>query len=79
MLVAIVAAGYGLHRLLRPIRMQPDLPTPDEQELAFRLVQQYGRTQGYLALLGDKYLLFHPSREAFLMYGMEGRSRNNFV
>ncbi len=74
MLVAIVAAGYGLHRLLRPIRMQPDLPTPDEQELAFRLVQQYGRTQGYLALLGDKYLLFHPSREAFLMYGMEGRS-----
>lgn len=73
-LVAIVAAGYGLHRLLRPMRMQPDLPTPAEQNQAFQLVQKYGRTQGYLALLGDKYLLFHPSQEAFLMYGMEGRS-----
>ncbi len=73
-LVAIVGCAYGLHHLLRPIRMQPDLPSQDEQLLAFNLVQRYGRTQGYLALLGDKYLLFHPSREAFLMYGMEGRS-----
>ena len=74
MLVAIVGCAYGLNHLLRPIRMQPDLPSPDDQLLALDLVQRYGRTQGYLALLGDKYLLFHSSREAFLMYGMEGRS-----
>ncbi len=73
-LVAIVACAYGLHHLLRPSRMRPDLPTPDDMTQAFSLVQKYGRTQGYLALLGDKYLLFHPSREAFLMYGIEGRS-----
>ncbi|WP_254665092.1 phosphatidylglycerol lysyltransferase domain-containing protein [Aeromonas caviae] len=29
---------------------------------------------GYLAQLGDKSLLFHPSGEAFLMYGAEGSS-----
>lgn len=73
-LVAIAACGYGLHHLLRSSRVHPDLPTADEQTQAFNLVQKYGRTQGYLALLGDKYLLFHPSREAFLMYGIEGRS-----
>lgn len=72
--VAMIAAGYGLHRLLKPIRMSPDLPTQEEQQIAFDLVQKYGRTQGYLALLGDKYLLFHPSKDAFLMYGIEGRS-----
>eukprot|EP00906_Rhabdomonas_costata_P006027 RCo008896 len=73
-LVAIAACGYGLQHLLRSSRIHPDLPTADEQMLAFNLVQKYGRTQGYLALLGDKYLLFHPDREAFLMYGIEGRS-----
>ncbi len=73
-LVAIAGCAYGLHHLLRPSRMQPDLPSSDELSRAFDLVQKYGRTQGYLALLGDKYLLFHPGREAFLMYGIEGRS-----
>ena len=38
------------------------------------LVMRAGGGHGYLAQLGDKSLLFHPSGEALLMYGAEGSS-----
>lgn len=72
-LVALFAAGFGLYRLLRRTSVEPELPSDDELCMAMQLVNQYGKTQGYLALLHDKYLLFHESQQAFLMYGIEGR------
>lgn len=73
-LVALFATGFGIYRLMRPSKLQPELPTAEDLTQALQLVNLYGKTQGYLALLADKYLLFHESRRAFLMYGIEGRS-----
>lgn len=65
---------FGIARLLRPARSEPVPPGPDELELANRIVQRSPRTEAHLALLGDKELLFSDSGNAFIMYGIEGRS-----
>lgn len=65
---------FGVARLLRPARPVPVPPGPEELERANRIVQKSPRTEDYLALLGDKELLFSDSGDAFIMYGIEGRS-----
>lgn len=70
--VAFLAVG-GL-RLLRPAPPSPCLPTVVELDRAQRIVSKAHRPVGYLALLRDKALLFHDDRDAFLMYGVRGRT-----
>lgn len=50
------------------------LPGPDELERAAAIVERSHGTTAALALLGDKALLFSESGNAFIMYGVEGRS-----
>jgi phosphatidylglycerol lysyltransferase len=71
---AMVLLLFGLSRLVRPAPPAPKAPTTDDLELAACLTRQSPRTYGYLALLGDKSLLFSESRKSFIMYGVEGRS-----
>ena len=63
----------ALLRLFRPA--QPLTATPSSAELAeaAAIAQQSLDTSGYLALLGDKSLLFSANRQAFLMYAVKGR------
>lgn len=65
---------FGVARLLRPSRPEPVLPGPHELERAERIVRGSARTEAHLALLGDKNLLFSDNGEAFIMYGIEGRT-----
>lgn len=65
---------FGVARLLRPSRSEPVPPDPEALERANRIVQASPRTEAHLALLGDKSLLFSDGGEAFIMYGVEGRS-----
>jgi phosphatidylglycerol lysyltransferase len=70
----IVAALWGFARLLRPapqIHLRPTAADADQAEI---IIRQNPNTEGFLALLGDKSLLFSAERDAFLMYGVEGRS-----
>jgi phosphatidylglycerol lysyltransferase len=61
-------------RLLRPVPPEPMLPQPADLERARAIVDQAKETEAHLALLGDKELLFHDSGNAFIMYGVQGRS-----
>lgn len=70
-----VATGlvlFGIARLFRPTAPEPFLPDEIELDKARAVIAHSRNTRAYLALLGDKNLLF--SGRAFLMYGVEGRS-----
>lgn len=65
---------FSIQRLLRPAPEEPDPPTIEEIEKAATILKHEKNSQGNLALLGDKTLLFSPTGQSFLMYGVEGRS-----
>ena len=69
-----VLAGFGALRLLSPARVQPLTPSPDDLADAARIAARSSETEAWLAVLGDKALLFNESRTAFIMYAGEGRS-----
>lgn len=72
--VAVLTLMAALARLLH--RPPPALQRPTAAELAEaeRIVEAQGMAGAGLALMGDKYLLFSASRQAFIMYGRKGRS-----
>jgi len=74
LLAVILAAAYGLWRLLRPA-VAP-ISTPTEQDLARveRILLSAGDTTANLAMLGDKNLLFNEDFSAFIMYQVSGGS-----
>lgn len=65
---------YGVAVLLKPAPHEP--APPDEAQLARvrPLVDRAPESYAHLALVGDKPLLFSDPGDAFLMYGVEGRS-----
>lgn len=72
--VISAALGVALWRLLRPAVHQPQWPTEEDRDAALAVAATSPRTFAYLAVLGDKQLLFNDQRTAMLMYGVEGRS-----
>ena len=74
LLAAVIAAAYGLWRLLRPAT--PPISTPGEADLqrAAELIASGSDTTANLALLGDKNLMFNSERTAFIMYQVSGHS-----
>jgi phosphatidylglycerol lysyltransferase len=70
----VTLLGVGALRLLRPAPPQPAPPTPADLDRAQAIVARSPRVEGYLALLGDKQILFHERGDAFLMYGVSGRT-----
>jgi phosphatidylglycerol lysyltransferase len=65
---------FGVARLLRPAPPIPAPPTAEELDRAQAITNQSANIDGYLALLGDKELLFHETGNAFLMFGVSGRT-----
>ena len=49
----------------------PSWPTAEELDKAAEIAAAFPRTYAYLALLGDKELLFSEERTAYLMFGVE--------
>jgi phosphatidylglycerol lysyltransferase len=74
--VGVISAALGLAvwRLLRPAVHHPKWPTEEDRDVALAIAASSPRTYAYLAVLGDKQLLFNDQRTAMLMYGVEGRS-----
>jgi phosphatidylglycerol lysyltransferase len=70
--VAILA--FGVIRLMRPAPPENAPPTDEELADAAALLERQPRTQPFMVYLRDKSLLFTPGREAFLMYGVQGRT-----
>jgi phosphatidylglycerol lysyltransferase len=69
-----VALGIALRHLLRPAGPEPEPPTEEEIDHAARIAAASPRTYAYLALLGDKELLFNDTGSAYVMFGVERRS-----
>jgi len=65
---------FGLARVLRAVEVVPALAGVEDLNRAAAIVATQERASANLALLGDKSLLFSESGEAFLMYGVHGRS-----
>jgi phosphatidylglycerol lysyltransferase len=70
--VAILA--FGVLRLMRPAPPEVEAPSDADLDDAARLLRGQPHTQPYLVYLRDKSLLFTPGREAFLMYGVQGKT-----
>ena len=66
--------AVGVARLMQPVA--PRLPAPTSAELdgVERAIDAQVETYPYLVFLGDKSVLWNESRDAFLMYGAQGRS-----
>jgi phosphatidylglycerol lysyltransferase len=75
-LVAAAAAGmlFALASLIRPVRLHREPPSEADLSRALPLIKRFPSAQAHLALTGDKSLLFDAAQEAFVMYGVEGRS-----
>ncbi|MDP9082605.1 MAG: bifunctional lysylphosphatidylglycerol flippase/synthetase MprF [Pseudomonadota bacterium] len=74
LLAVMIAAAYGLWRLLRPETRPVSAPTEAEIECAAALIAVGDDAASNLALLGDKSLLFNQDRTAFIMYQVSGSS-----
>ncbi len=69
-----IALFFAFAGLLKPAAREPALPSAADLEKAGLVMEKSSRTVSRLALLGDKELLFSDSGNAFIMYGIEGRS-----
>ncbi len=64
----------GILKLLGSSSKDIRLPNKDDMDLAVQIIQKSTDTNGNLALLKDKYLIFDERKEAFIMYGISGKS-----
>ena len=75
---SVAAASLGVlfagARLLRQAPPEIELPGDAEVEAASRIIGAQDATYPYLAYLRDKALLFSAEGDAFLMYGVHGRT-----
>jgi len=61
-------------RMLSPAPPKPSLTKKEDMDKAEPIVEKHPLTYANLALLGDKSFIFNEKENAFIMYGVEGRS-----
>jgi len=74
LLAVIIAAAYGLWRVLRPAPPRFSAPREADLECVAELIEKGEDTTANLALLGDKNLLFNQDRSACIMFQSSGSS-----
>jgi phosphatidylglycerol lysyltransferase len=72
--VIALLAAFSVARLLRSHRPNPTVPSKSELDDITSLVVRSPHTLANLVFLGDKMVLTNPDKDAFVMYGTEGRS-----
>lgn len=70
----VFAMAVALWRLFRPAPVTAAPATPDELKRIIPTIQRTSEAMSNLALLGDKALFLSERGDAFIMYGVEGRS-----
>ena len=73
-LLAILGTAFLLWRATRPRPPRPSTASAEELNRVEPLVDASPDSSSYLALLGDKNLLFSSESDGFLMYGIAGKS-----
>ncbi|HEY2781115.1 MAG TPA: bifunctional lysylphosphatidylglycerol flippase/synthetase MprF [Steroidobacteraceae bacterium] len=74
LLALMIAAAYGLWRVLRPAPPRFSAPQEDDLARVAQLVAKGEDTTANLALLGDKNLMFNKERTACIMFQTSGNS-----
>jgi phosphatidylglycerol lysyltransferase len=74
LLAVLIAAAYGLWRVLRPAPPRFSPPQAADLEHVALLIENGEDTTANLALLGDKNLLFNKDRTACIMFQSSGNS-----
>jgi phosphatidylglycerol lysyltransferase len=74
LLAVMIAAAYGLWRVLRPAPPRFSAPTEADLNAVAELIRRSEDTTANLALLGDKNLLFNQDRTACIMFQSSGSS-----
>jgi phosphatidylglycerol lysyltransferase len=74
LLAVVIAAAYGLWRVLRPAPPRFSAPQEADVERVAQLIESGEDTTANLALLGDKNLLFNKERTACIMFQSSGNS-----
>lgn len=74
LVVCILAAGYLLTNLLRPVPVLRARAAGVDEPQLLRVIERSGTTLANAALTGDKHLLFSDSSNSFIMYQVQGRS-----
>jgi phosphatidylglycerol lysyltransferase len=74
LLAVIIAAAYGLWRVLRPAPPRFSAPLQADLDCVAELIEKGEDTTANLALLGDKNLLFNKDRTACIMFQSSGNS-----
>lgn len=72
--VALLTLTIAIRHLLRPRMERLDLPDSATLDRVEHIVQAQESAQACLALMGDKYIVFSASGNAFVMFGRHGRS-----
>lgn len=72
--IALTVALFALYRLFGLAKATPDLPDDEDMEDLRGVVELAQDPQAWLALTGDKHILWNEDRTAFAMYGVSGRS-----
>ncbi len=71
---AVLISLVALWQLLRPAPGRVEPPAAAELAEAEQIIRGQDRSDGLLAMMGDKSLMFSASRRSFLMYAKRGRS-----
>ena len=71
---AVAVALFGLWRLTQPAPHQAPAPGDDDLADCGRAIAAQSSTSPYLVYLRDKAVLFDEARDAFVMYGVHGRT-----
>ncbi len=71
---AVALSAFGAMRLLRPAPPLAAPPSDEDLVDAARVIDRQSHTMAQLVFLRDKSLIFDADRNAFLMYGVQGRS-----
>lgn len=65
---------FSLRKLVHPASAELTMPAAADLDRAARIARQSTSAEAWLALTADKCIVFDEAREAFLMYGISGRS-----
>jgi len=72
--ILVTVLLFALYRLFGLARATPDLPDDDDVEALRGVAELAQNPQAWLALTGDKHILWNEDRTAFAMYGVSGRN-----
>jgi phosphatidylglycerol lysyltransferase len=72
--IAVALIGFGLLRLLSRGKHVVSVPCEEDMSVVRSVLATSERSSANLALLGDKSFLISDKKDAFVMYGVQGKS-----